>query len=101
MCFVIILTFCLAALKSPCTALAIYSRSPAAFRAVRSLGILQLPCDRTVQRFMHRHNTSSGIDEESLRLNAERYDRYKSERLTEGQPAPLSEGVLIWDEVKV
>ena len=44
---------------------------------------------------MHQHNTSSGIDEESLRLNAERYD---TEQLMEG---PLSEGVLIWDEVKV
>lgn len=83
------------------TALAIYSRSPAAFRAVKSLGILQLPCDKTVQKFMHRHNTSCGINEQSLLLNAERYDRYKSEREKEGLPMPLSKGVLIWDEVKV
>ena len=81
--------------------MAIYSRSPAAFRAVRSLGILQLPCDKTVQKFLHRHNTSCGIDEQSLLLNAERYDRYKSEQEKEGLPVPLSEGVLPWDEVNV
>ena len=50
---------------------------------------------------MHRHNTSCGIDEQSLLLNAERYDQYKSEREKEGLPVPLSEGVLIWDVVKV
>ena len=58
--------------------MAIYSRSPAAFRAVRSLGILQLPCDKTVKQFMHRHNTSCGIDDEALMLSAQRYDSYKS-----------------------
>ena len=83
------------------TAMAIYSRSPAAFRAVRSLGILQLPCDKTVKQFMHRHNTSCGIDDEALMLSAQRYDSYKSERKTQGLPLPLSIGVLIWDEVKV
>ena len=83
------------------TAMAIYSRSPAAFRAVRSLGILQLPCDKTVKQFMHRHNTSCGIDDEALMLSAHRYDSYKSERKTQGLPLPLSIRVLIWDEVKV
>ena len=78
--------------------MAIYSRSPAAFRAVRSLGILQLPCDKTVKKFMHRHNTSCGIDDEALLLSAQRYDSYKSERENQGLPPPLSIGVLIWDE---
>ncbi|CAH3160936.1 unnamed protein product [Porites lobata] len=40
---------------SPATirvALAICSRSPAAFRAVRSLGILQLPCSKEIRRII-------------------------------------------------
>ena len=50
---------------------------------------------------MHRHNTSCGIDEQSLLTNAKQYERYKSEREKAGLPVPLSKGVLIWDEVKV
>ena len=83
------------------TALAIFSRSPASFRAVRSLGILQLPCDKTLRKFMHRHVTSPGIDEEALLQNARKYDRFKNDRAAAGLPTPVGEGVLIWDEVKV
>lgn len=66
-----------------------------------SLGILQLPCDKTLQKFMDRHATSPGIDEEALMQHAEKYDGFKAKRAASGLPTPVSEGVLIWDEVKV
>ena len=46
-------------------ALAIFSRSPAAYHAVRSLGILNLPCDRTLKGHMY-HSSSPGNNEEGL-----------------------------------
>ena len=45
---------------------AIFSRSPAAYHAVRSMGLLQLPCDKTLRGYMYKHACSPGISEESL-----------------------------------
>ena len=58
-------------------ALAIFSRSPAAYHAVRSLGIFQLPCDKTVRGYMYKHASSPGIQEDGLLDRAKRYDAYK------------------------
>ena len=82
-------------------ALAIYSRSPSAYHAVRSLGILNLPCDRTLKGHMYQHSRSPGISEDALLLRAQQYNSYKEERVKNGLPRPVAEGVLIWDEVKV
>ena len=48
------------------TALAIYTRSPAAFRAVRSLGILQLPCCKELQRIVSCNAEGPGIHEQYI-----------------------------------
>ena len=82
-------------------ALAIFSRSPSAYHAVRSLGILQLPCDRTLRGYMYRHASSPGINEEALLDRAQKYEDFKKERVAAGFVRPVGEGVLIWDEVKV
>lgn len=82
-------------------ALSIFSRSPSAYHALKSLGILQLPCDRTLRDYMYKHSSSPGISEEALLEMAEKYKMFKEERVEAGYPRPLSEGVLIWDEVKV
>ncbi len=50
---------------------------------------------------MCRHAISPGIDEDALLQNAQKYDKFKVERVASGLASPLSEGVLIWDEVKV
>lgn len=71
------------------------------YRAVRSLGILNLPCDKTVRGYMYKHASSPGINEEGLLDRAQKYDKYKKERVSSGFPKPLGEGVLMWDEVKV
>ena len=52
------------------TALAIYSRSPAAFRAVRSLGILQLPCSKEIRRIIGKNADGPGINEVYLQIEA-------------------------------
>ena len=82
-------------------AMAIFSRSPAAYHAVRLLGILQLPCDRTLRGYMKRHSTFPGINEESLYHAAQRFAAFKANRVEAGFAPPVQEGVLIWDEVKV
>ena len=83
------------------TALAILSRSPSAFEAVRNLGILQLPCDRTLRGYMHKHCSSPGIDEESIWQSALKYQEHIQEKISGGYKKPLQEGILIWDETKV
>jgi hypothetical protein len=82
-------------------ALSIYCRSPAAYHAVKSLGILQLPCDKTLRGYMYKHAGSPGIDEEALLDRAKKYDQFQKERVEAGFGKPISQGILMWDEVKV
>ena len=82
-------------------ALAIFSRSPAAYHAVRLMGILQLPCDKTLRRYMYKHASSPGINEEQLLESAKRFEAFKAQYVGEGMHLPIGEGVLIFDEVKV
>ena len=53
------------------TALAIYTRNPVAFCAVRSLGILQLPCCKELQRIVSRNADGPGIHEQYLANQSE------------------------------
>lgn len=82
-------------------ALAVYSRSPAAYSALRSLGIIQLPCSKTVKGYMNQSWKSSGIIEEDFLLSSRKYEEYVEERKKQGFLSPKGEGVLIWDETKV
>ncbi len=79
--------------------MAVYSRSPAAYHGLKSLGVLQLPCDRTLRRYMTYQ--TSGIDEEVILEKAKEYNAFKKKRVQEGFVKPVGEGVLMWDEVKV
>ena len=83
-----------------CAALAIFSRSPAAYHAVRSMGIIQLPCDKTLRGYMYKRASSPGISEEHLLESAKRFHEFKSQHVSDGM-APPEGGVLIFDEVKV
>ncbi len=82
-------------------ALSIYSRSPSAYHALKSLGILNLPCDKTLKGHMDQHSKKSGINEEALLDLAQKYECFQQERVQKGFVRPVGEGVLIWDEVKV
>ena len=79
-------------------ALAVYTRSPSAYESLRSFGILQLPCRRSLQDFM-----SSNEHEQSIADQRNLYDAFKSQRKRKGKKKPraLSVGLLIFDEVKV
>ena len=79
--------------------MSIYSRSPAAYHGLKSLGILQLPCDRTLRQ--HMTYQTSGIDEEVMLEKSKEYNAFKKERVRDGYVKSVGEGVLIWDEVKV
>ena len=82
-------------------ALAIFSRSPAAYHAVRSMGIMQLPCDKTFRGYMYIYTSSPGINEEHLLESARRFEAYKAQHVRDSMLPPVGEGVLIFDEVKV
>ena len=68
---------------------------------MKALGVLQLPCDRTLKRYMQRHSTFPGINEDLLFQAAQRYEEFKLDRVSAGFSRPVQEGILIWDEVKV
>ena len=61
-------------------AMAIFSRSPAAYRALKALRVLQLPCDRTLRHYMQRHSSHPGINEDLLHQAALRYSDNLSQR---------------------
>lgn len=83
------------------TALAIYTRSPAAFRAVRSIGILQLPCCKELQRIVSCNADGPGIHEQYIANQSEAYQTFCESKVASERKKPLGIGVLIFDETKV
>ncbi len=79
-------------------ALSIYSKSPSAYHAQKSLGILNLPCNKTLKGYMD-HNP--GVNEQALLNRAQKYELFRQERVINGFVRPVGEGVLMWDEVQV
>ena len=82
-------------------ALAVYSRSPSVFEAVKHLGILQLPSTASLQAFMSLHQRSPGANEQQMALQHELYSQHVEKIAAEGRLSPKREGILIFDEVKV
>lgn len=81
--------------------MAISSRSPAAFRAVRSLGILQLPCSKEIRRIIGKNADGPGINEVYLQKQSNLFKQFCKETMNAGKREPLGVGALIWDETKV
>lgn len=82
-------------------ALAIFTRSPAAFEALRSLKILQLPSRSSLESFTSANTQRPGISCEYLCKEWKAYCAHKDKLSSENQLTPLAKGVLIFDEVKV
>ena len=82
-------------------ALAIYTRSPSAYEALRGFGILQLPGVSTLKTFTSFNVDNSGFNEDQLSYAREQYDRMVAEKKAAGELVPFSEGILVFDEVKV
>ncbi len=85
-------------------ALAIMSRSKAAYEALKSFKILQLPSVSTLKKFANFRLHESGITTEIqdyIREQSENYTKYKEELCNKGKKLPLGEGIIIFDEVRV
>ena len=78
-----------------------YIRSPAAYEALKSFGILQLPCRSTLQAytgaFLHEPGANSSCIEEQVA----QFVLHCQRRVLEGKKESKSDGALIFDEVKV
>ena len=101
-------------------ALAVYTRSPAAYDALKSFKLLQLPCVRTLKHYIDSNLEEAGEVEKRLVDKKTEYDRLvslhkddlrarrkedsESENFCEVDvdgALPIGEGSLILDEVKV
>ena len=83
-------------------ALAVYCRSPAAFEALSSFKLLQLPGVYTLKSFTRSNKEDPGECANRLAHERAMYDDRVCEEKKRGNPLPpFSEGVLIADEVKV
>ena len=78
-----------------------YTPSPAAYKALRNFGILNLPCANSLWQFTGFNLETAGIHEERITHARTLYDSMVAEKKKQSQSVPLSEGVLIFDEVKV
>ena len=83
-------------------ALAVYSRSPAAYEALQSFSILQLPSATTLKSYTKSNKEAPGDCARRLAEERALYDAQAQQHLKEKKPnPPLHEGALIADEVKV
>lgn len=79
-----------------------YSRSPAAFEALQSFKILQLPSTATLKSYTKSNKEAPGECAKRLAEERKLYDaRVQWYRESGAKFPPLSEGALIVDEVKV
>lgn len=82
-------------------ALAVFVRSPAAYEALKSFNILQLPARCTLQAYTGCFLHEGGASWESIAKQVELFQQFKLSQKAQGKLEPLADGVLIFDEVKV
>ena len=78
-----------------------FVRSPAAYEALKSFNILQLPSRSTLQSYTGAFLHEAGASPESISKQVESYEALIKQCEKEGKLIPKSDGVLIFDEVKV
>ena len=82
-------------------ALAVFVQSPAAYEALKSFNILQLPSRATLQAYTGAFLHEAGAAAESISTQVDKYRIFQQSCKAENKPSPKSAGVLIFDEVKV
>ena len=82
-------------------ALAVYVRSPAAYKALKSFQILSLPSKRSLQKFMSHKLDNPGESDAHLKELQSKYAAMCEDLDKNGKPSPDGFGALIFDEVKV
>ena len=78
-----------------------FTRSPAAFEALKSFGILQLPSCSTLQSYTGTFLHKPAACSDCIGNQLANYMIYKEECRKQGKKQPQGDGVLIFDEVKV
>ena len=81
-------------------ALAVFTRSRAAYEALQGFGIFKLPSVRSLKHFTRAYIDTPGRCDESIQFQKARYDVLKVQKREQAAP-PLGDGILIFDEVKV
>lgn len=81
-------------------ALAVFTRSPAAYEALRSFNILQLPSRSMLQSYTGAFLQQPGANHECISEQVAQFLLHCQERQKEGKESQKM-GVLIFDEVKV
>lgn len=84
-----------------CIALAVYSRSPAAYEALKSFKILQLPSKSTLQSYTGTFLHEPGASHQCIADQVAQFVIFKSDCVKQGKHVPQGDGVIIFDEVKV
>lgn len=82
-------------------ALAVYSRSPAAYEALKSFQILQQPSRSTLQSYTGAFLHDPGANSSCLDDQVAQYVLFCQKLRGEGKKESKKDGVLIFDEVKV
>ncbi len=83
------------------SALAVYARSPAAFKALKSLDILQMPGRASLKAILSSNTQKPGICMGYICEQKKCYDQHCDQESMSEKPKPVGEGVLVFDEVKV
>ena len=81
--------------------MAIFTRSPAAYEALKSFGILQLPSRSLLQSYTGTFLHDPGTNSKCIADQVAQYVLFKAECQKQGKHLPMSDGVLVFDEVKV
>jgi len=81
--------------------LAIYTRSPAAYEALKSFEIVQLPSRSLLQSYTGAFLHEPGTTRKCIVDQVAQYVLFKSQCEKQGKHPPQSDGVLVFDEVKV
>jgi len=85
-----------------CSALAVYTWSPAAYEALSSFHLLQLPSTGTLKTYTRSNLEVGGEVEGRLAEERAKYDARVAEHIASSKPyPPLRKSALIFDEVKV
>lgn len=82
-------------------ALAVYCRSPAAYEALKSFDVLQLPSKATLQAYTGAFLHEPGATTSCIADQVAQYVLFCQQLLKEGKKESQHVGVLIFDEVKV
>eukprot|EP00733_Pompholyxophrys_punicea_P000776 Pompholyxophrys_punicea_v1_NODE_280_length_2395_cov_11.619231.p1 type:complete len:661 gc:universal NODE_280_length_2395_cov_11.619231:400-2382(+) len=80
-------------------ALAIFSRCPSAYRAMKQFSILSLPSESTLKSYIANYRHGSGIDKGYMEVLKAYVDKFN--RVTRESPNVVKDGWIIFDETVI